>query len=153
MTREELLMFMDQIEDPAKDYGKILSTLQYTHFHLMEKFKKILSVYELTPAQSNVLSIIAFYYPKAASLEKVKGMVLEPNSDVSRIVVRLVEKGFVIKVVNEENRRKVSIKITEKGLNTLKKVDSESKFKKFTIDISLEEAKIFMDTLKKLRKH
>lgn len=151
MKRNEIFEYLTQISDPIKDHAKILSNLHYTHFFLMDRYKKLLAVYDLTAPQSNVLGIIGHYAPKAVSLEEIKEMVLEPNSDVSRTVSRLAEKGFVEKLVNRENRRKVAIRITAKGKLTLKKMESEGRFRKFTEDISITEAKAFVKVLTKLR--
>lgn len=152
MKRKELFDLIQKIDDPAKDSSKIISNLHYTHFFLMDKYKKILAEYDLTATQANILAIIGHYYPKAASLEEIKEMVLEPNSDVSRTVTRLVEKDFVQKVANKENGRKVSIQATQKGAKTIKKIESEDKFKIFTSSLTLEEAKTFVKVLGKLRK-
>lgn len=151
MKKSELFEEIRKIDDPVKDYGKILSNLHYTHFFLMDKYKKILSDYNLTSQQSNVLGIISYFSPKSISLETIKEMVLEPSSDVSRIVVRLTEKGFAEKVVDKENRRKVSIKITAEGLKMVKKIGKDKRFYKFTSALSKNEAMAFIHTLEKLR--
>lgn len=153
MKRSEIFEHLKKIDDPIKDYGKILANLHYTHFFLVDKYNKMLDSYDLTSPQSNVLGIIEYHFPKALSLEEIKEMVLEPNSDVSRTVARLAEKGFVEKVINKENRRKVSIVVTAKGIKTIKKIESEGKFKKFLAGISKAEAKTLVNVLAKLRDH
>ena len=150
MPRSKVFKEIDKIEDP-KDHSKILSYLHYTHFYLMDKYKKVLSEYDLTPPQSNILGIVNHFYPNSISLEGIKEWVLEPSSDVSRIVRRLVEKGLLEKVVNKENRRKVSIKITLKGRKIVEELLKEKKFQKFTSQLSLAEAKTFVSVLSKLR--
>jgi len=151
MKRIELFDYMKKIDDPVKDHAMILANFHYTHFYMMDKYKKLLAGYNLTATQSNVLGIIEHHYPKAVSLEEIKEMVLEPNSDVSRTVVRLVEKGFAEKIINKENRRKVSIVITAKGLKTIKKITTDGKFSKFTAGLSKAEVKTFITVLSKLR--
>ncbi len=152
MTREELFKYIQQINDPVKDYGKILSNLHYTHFNLMVRYKKIMDSYDLTFTQSNVLGIIVHAYPKPLALEEIKHMVLEPNSDVSRTVVRLTEKGYAEKVPNKLNRRKVCIKATAKGAKAVQKIADDGKFKVFTKDLTLKEDKTLITILNKLRK-
>ncbi|MGZ4048306.1 MAG: MarR family winged helix-turn-helix transcriptional regulator [Bacteroidia bacterium] len=142
---------MQKINDPVKDYSKILGNLHYTHYYLMDRYKKILQPYGLTVIQSNILGIIMHRYPESLSLEEVKEMVLEPNSDVSRTVVRLSEKGFIKKVPDKKNRRKVSIIITPKGIKTAKRLESDEHFKKFSEEITLSESKAFIKFLSKLR--
>jgi len=151
MKRSELFDYMKKIDDPVKDHAMILANFHYTHFYMMDMYKKLLAGYNLTATQSNVLGIIEHHYPKAVSLEEIKEMVLEPNSDVSRTVVRLVEKGFAEKIINKENRRKVSIVITAKGLKTMKKITTDGKFSKFTAGLSKAEVKTFVTVLSKLR--
>lgn len=150
MPRSKVFKELEKIEDP-KDHSKILSYLHYTHFFLLDKYKKVLLEYGLTPSQSNVLGIVDHFYPDSISLEGIKEWMLEPNSDVSRIVRRLVEKGLLEKVINKENRRKVSIKITPKGKKIVGELLKEKKFQKFTSKLSLAEAKTFVSVLSKLR--
>lgn len=151
MNREELFKLIAKIDDPVKDYGKILANLHYTHFHLMDKYRKVLESYDLTVTQSNVLAIIVQHHPKALCLEDIKAMVLEPNSDVSRTIVRLASKGFVKKVVDEKNRRKLCIAATAKGLKANKRVQSDPRFKKLATWSTLPESKAFIKFLTKLR--
>jgi len=151
MDRDELFKLITKIDDPVKDYNKILANLHYTHFHLMDKYKKILESYDLTVTQSNVLGIIVQYYPKALCLEDIKALVLEPNSDVSRTIVRLATKGFIKKVVDEKNRRKLCIVATSKGLKASKKMQSDPRFKKLANWSTLPESKAFIKFLTKLR--
>lgn len=151
MTRDELFEFIQKIDDPIKDYNKIISNLHYTHYFLMDSYKKVLDNYDLTFAQSNVLGIIVFKYPNAVSLEEIKAMVLEPGSDVSRTVVRLSEKGFIEKVTDSKNHRKLAIKATPKGLKTAEKMSKDPAFKKITTTFKLPEVKAFIKFLKKLR--
>jgi DNA-binding MarR family transcriptional regulator len=151
LNRSEIFKELEKIKDRAKDFTKILSNLHYTHFYLMDKYNKFLSVYDLTAPQSNVLGIIGHFSPKALSLEEIKNMVLEPNSDVSRIVARLVEKGYAVKVINKANRRKVSILLTAKGKKVYERMVKDQHFQKFTAAVTLQEAKTFTRILRKLR--
>ncbi len=151
MTREELFEYIQKIEDPVKNFNKIVSTLHYTHFNLMDSYKKALSAYDLTPIQANVLGIIQLNHPKPLSLEQIKDMVLEPGSDVSRTVLRLSEKGFVKKVNDPKNNRKLAIKATAKGLKIVETISKDTSFQKPTTTITLQEAKTFIRVLHKLR--
>ncbi|MCW3101839.1 MAG: transcriptional regulator [Bacteroidetes bacterium] len=151
MKRSEIFEHIQKIEDPQRDYDKILANLHYTHFFLMDRYKKLLVAYGLTSTQANILGIIDFYAPGSASLEQIKEMVLEPNSDVSRTVTRLAEKGFAEKVTDKENRRKVAIRITPKGKKTLKTIADDGVFHKLTSGLDIAEVKNFIMVLGKLR--
>jgi DNA-binding MarR family transcriptional regulator len=151
MTREELFKYIEEVDDLKKDYAKILSNLHYTHFYLMDKYRKILGSYNLTFTQSNILGIIVHAYPKGLSLEQIKEMVLEPNSDVSRTVVRLMSKKFVEKSPDPHNRRKVCIKATDAGLKMVRKMAADRRFQAFTKNLSLASVKTLISVLKSLR--
>jgi DNA-binding MarR family transcriptional regulator len=151
MTRDELFEYIQKIDDPVKDFSKIISNLHYTHFNLMDSYKKTLSTYDLTPIQANVLGIIQFKHPQPQSLEQIKDMVLEPGSDVSRTVLRLSEKGFVKKVNDPNNHRKLAIKATPKGLKIAETIAKDSSFQKATTSLTLQEARTFIKVLQKLR--
>ncbi len=133
------------------DHSKLLSYLHCTHYYLMDRYKKILSGYGLTVPQSNVLGIIGHFHPLPLSIDEIKEWMLEPGPDVSRIVSRLVQKELVEKVVNIKNRRKVSIKITSKGLKMAKDLNTDKKLMDFTNTISAKDAKLFISILKNLR--
>ena len=152
MKREDLFTIIQQIEDPEYDYQKILANVHYTHFFLMDRYKKLLQPFDLTPTQANLLGIINHFCPKPVSLEEIKSMVLEPNSDVSRTVSRLASKELVSKVTDEENRRKIAVVITPKGIKLLKEIQDHAMFKKFTAGLQLEDIQLFIKVLTNLRK-
>lgn len=151
MTREEVFEFVQKIDDPKKDYGKILTSLHFSHFYLMDKYKKIFETYGLTVTQGNVLGIIVHHHPKALSLDEVKTMVLEPNSDVSRTVVRLASKGFIEKIADAKDKRRLCIRATNKGIKMMGKAGADPRFFSFSKNISLAESKAFIKFLKNLR--
>lgn len=151
MTREELFEYIQKIDDPVKDYSKILSSLHFSHYYLMDKYKKILEKYGLTVTQANILGIIVHHHPQPLSLEEIKSMVLEPNSDVSRTIVRLAAKGFVEKVPSANDKRRLSILASAQGVKVLKKAATDSKFTSFAKKITLAESKAFIKFLKNLR--
>jgi DNA-binding MarR family transcriptional regulator len=117
----------------------------------MDRYRKILGSYNLTFTQSNILAIIVHAYPKGLSLEQIKEMVLEPNSDVSRTVVRLMSKKFVEKFHDPHNRRKVCIKATAAGLKITRKMSADKRFQAFTKNLSPASVKSLISTLKSLR--
>ena len=149
MEQQDIFSVIAQINS-REEVRKVLSNLHYTHFIMLDKYKKTLAAYDLSFPQINVLYIIGSFFPNSGSLEEIKKMVLEPNSDVSRTVSRLAEKGFVQKVQNPKNGRKLSIAITEKGERTLSKALADKRFD-YVSQITLEEARIFVEVLKKLR--
>ena len=74
-------------------------------------------------------------------------------SNTSRIVDKILEKGLVERVVCPENRRKVNIFITQKGLKLLKKIDSviNQTEETLTASLSKQEMDQLLQLLNKLK--
>jgi len=51
---------------------------------------------------------------------------IDKNSNATRLVEKLRQKGLLRREICESNRRQVDISITEKGLEVLKKIDGET---------------------------
>jgi DNA-binding MarR family transcriptional regulator len=151
MKREDLYEVIEHVEDPVLGRARLLGNLHYTHFHLFDRYRKIMQKYDLTPIQTNVLGIVVIKYPETLSLEEIKKMVLEPGSDVSRIITRLASKGFIEKVTDRRNRRKLAIRTTPRGNKMYGKIVADPTLKAITNGLRLSEMKAFVATLKKLR--
>lgn len=80
-----------------------------------EMVKKALSPYNLTHAQLNVLHILMEHDPVPVSANELKGKILVSNPDVTRLLDRLVKKGYVMRETCPGNRRKIDISLTESG--------------------------------------
>ena len=77
---------------------------------------------------------------------------LDENSDVSRIVDRLIENKLVSRSENPEDRRQKSVEITESGLNLLNKMfNCEQKADTLLNNLCLEEVKELNRLLDKIR--
>jgi DNA-binding MarR family transcriptional regulator len=118
------------IEDELKgrfrnDYHKGLINLTYTAKQLSYEFFQSLKSYGLAEQQYNVLRILRGFRSEAPlSIGFIKERMLDKDSDVSRIVDRLFEKGFVNRTENPADRRQKSVEITEAGLALLDKMFS-----------------------------
>jgi len=88
-----------------------------------EHIGNTLHPFGLSLQQFNVLRILRGRNGVAASLESITEDMIHRVSNTSRIVDKLLEKAFVKRAVCLENRRKVNIFITQKGLRLLKKID------------------------------
>jgi DNA-binding MarR family transcriptional regulator len=74
-------------------------------------------------------------------------------SNTSRIVDKLLEKGCVERTICPENRRKVNIFITQKGMKLLKKIDAviDDTEKTLTSPLSKHEMDQLLLILSKLK--
>jgi DNA-binding MarR family transcriptional regulator len=88
-----------------------------------EKITNVLKPFEVSPQQFNVLRILRGQEGKPANLSTLNERMVNKMSNTTRLVDKLLLKGYVDRVVCEANRRKVEINITDKGRTALKKMD------------------------------
>jgi MarR family transcriptional regulator, multiple gene regulator MgrA len=114
-----------KIEDELKgrfrnEFHKGFINLTYTSKQLGYSFVQSLKTHGLAEQQYNVLRILRGFRSEAPlSIGFIKERMLDKDSDVSRIVDRLYEKGFVSRIENPTDRRQKAVNITEKGLAIL----------------------------------
>lgn len=134
------------------EYHKLMVNLILTSTRIEEKFDEIISQYSITATQFNVLRILRGQQKKPVTVSLVKERMIERNSDVSRIIERLVQKGLIKRTENQSDRRQKDVIITQAGLKLLNKIDScESEMDQLLQALSKEEAKSLNNLLDKLR--
>jgi DNA-binding MarR family transcriptional regulator len=85
-------------------------------------------------------------------LSEITERMIDKNSNCTRLVEKLRQKGLVNRVTCENNRRQVDISITDKGQALLKKIDVHQPTWMETMGkISKAEAKELNRILDKLR--
>jgi DNA-binding MarR family transcriptional regulator len=134
------------------EYHKLAVNILYTHGWLLKHQSAFLKNLGITPAQFNILRILRGQNPNPASINLLKERMLDKMSDASRLVERLLQKNLVDRKICPEDRRRVEVVITGKGLELLEKIDqhneeSDQIFKK----LNLEEAQIVNNLLDRLR--
>ena len=95
----------------ARAYFNLLKTGGWVE----EKLKGALKPFNLTHAQLNALHILFDSDPKPVSANELKRKILVSNPDVTRLLDRMVKKGFVLRETCPENRRKIDISLTDAG--------------------------------------
>ncbi len=85
-----------------------------------------LKLHAITPEQYNVLRILRGSHPRPLMLADITCRMIDKNSNATRLVEKLRQKGLLKREICENNRRQVDISITEKGLTTLKRIDAEA---------------------------
>jgi len=95
----------------ALAYFNLLKTVSWVE----EIIKKALKPYNLTHAQLNVLYVLFENDPGPVSAYELKEKILVSNPDVTRLLDRLVVKGYVKRETCPQNRRKIDISLTDQG--------------------------------------
>ena len=119
-----------------------------------EKVKEALKPFKITHAQLNTLYILMESDPKPVSANELKSRILVSNPDVTRLLDRLVNKGFVRRETCPENRRKLDISLTDSGrkLFELAHLSAKQTLGNFFEDqITEDEAKELRRILQKVR--
>ena len=88
-----------------------------------EAIASVLKPQELSLQQFNVLRILRGQKGKMATLQDVQSQMIHKMSNTTRIIDRLIEKGLVSRNTCSENRRKIDLCITPKGLELLATLD------------------------------
>jgi DNA-binding MarR family transcriptional regulator len=82
-----------------------------------------LKPYEISGEQYNVLRILRGQKGNPANMCLIQERMLARTSNTTRLVDKLLLKKFVTRNVCPENRRKIEVQITQKGLDILTELD------------------------------
>ena len=126
-----LLLRMSIEQDIRQDkfeneFQKVAVNVLFTSSWLYNINAVRLKSHGVTPEQYNVLRILRGSHPKALMLAEITCRMIDKNSNATRLVEKLRQKGLVKREICENNRRQVDIVITPRGLEVLAKVDKES---------------------------
>lgn len=111
----------------------------------------VLAEYQISLQQYNILRILRGSGDKM-NMHNVKERMIDKSPNATRLTDKLIEKALIERIRCDEDRRVVFIKITDLGLNLLKKLDEpiDSISKSFD-NLSEEEAEQLSNLLDKLR--
>ncbi len=132
------------------DYQKATLNIIYTCNWLQEQVKIFLEPKGITSQQYNILRILRGQSP--LSTLQIRERMLDKMSDTSRLVERLIKKGFVIKQSCQTDKRLVDVTITEKGLALLASLDTDTAgLDNLLSNLSQEESLLLNSLLDKIR--
>ncbi len=127
--------------------------IMYTQNMIGDSFNEILKPYDISEGQFNVLRILRGQKGKPANMFVIQERMIARTSNTTRLVDKLLNKGLVTRQVCSNNRRKMDIEITEKGLELLKELDPKVDLheKKYSGNVSREELEQLNTLLEKYR--
>lgn len=150
MTIEDIIKSNSPLAIPKKTVLNIL----YTQNIITDKFSELLKPYDLSEEQFNVLRILRGQKGKPANMCLIQERMLAKTSNTTRLVDKLLLKDFVTREVCPNNRRKMEVQITEKGLNLLSELDPKviEHELSFSNNLNQEELEQLNVLLEKFRK-
>lgn len=119
-------MKIEEVLKSTGDYNKstrVILNLMYTQVVVTEKFNDILKPYDISGEQYNVLRILRGQKGCPANMCVIQERMLAKTSNTTRLVDKLLLKDLVTRNVCPENRRKIEVLITKKGLDLLAELD------------------------------
>ncbi len=119
MKIEEIIKSNVAIDDAKK----IVLNIMVTQNVVTEKFNEVLKPYDLSGEQYNVLRILRGQKGNPANMCVIQERMIAKNSNTTRLIDKLLLKNLVTREVCPENRRKIEVLITEKGLKLLEELD------------------------------
>ena len=136
----------------TNEYEKLVVNVLFTSSWLANLNASRLRPFGVTPEQYNVLRILRGSHPKPMMLADITCRMIDRNSNATRLVEKLRQKGFVKREICENNRRQVDISITGTGLEILQRIDmGRDKWLENLKTIPKNEAEELNNMLDKLR--
>ena len=132
---------------------KIILNVMYTQNVITENFNELLKPFEISQEQFNVLRILRGQKGNPANMCMIQERMLAKTSNTTRLVDKLLLKELVTRKVCPENRRKIEVKITTKGLEMLEELDPKviAHEQYFAKNLTVEEADQLSILLEKYR--
>jgi DNA-binding MarR family transcriptional regulator len=149
MTIEEVIKSTVKM-DNAK---KVILNIMYTQNVILDNFNEIIKPYDLSGEQYNVLRILRGQKGNPANMCAIQERMLAKTSNTTRLVDKLLLKDYVTRNVCPDNRRKIEVSITQKGLDVLKELDPkvDEHERLFASNVTVKELELLNELLEKYR--
>ena len=102
---------------------KTLLNIMHSQIVIAEKFNELLKPFDLSPEQFNVLRILRGQKGKSTNMCDIQERMIAKTSNTTRLVDKLLLKNLVTREICPNNRRKMEVAITQKGLDILLELD------------------------------
>ncbi len=135
------------------DAKKVILNIMYTQNVINDKFSELMKPYDLSGEQYNVLRILRGQKGCPANMCVIQERMLAKNSNTTRLIDKLLLKDFVTREVCPDNRRKIEVLITQKGLDVLAELDPKVNEHEqiFAANLNKEEVQQLNTLLEKYR--
>lgn len=125
--------------------------IMYTAYWAKTKISAVLKEHDFTSEQFNVMRILKGKHPQAMCVKNIASRMVEANSNVPRIIDRMIVKGVAERTQSEQDRRETLVSITPKGLKQLEVASAAVSTFNGTISMSEADAVLLNELLERLR--
>jgi len=142
-----------KISKELSESKRVLLNLLFTGSQVTDEITFALKPFDISTQQFNVLRILKGMKGKPSSLQTIQDRMINKMSNTTRLVDKLIKKGYVEREQCESNRRKVDITITFQGIETLSIINTavDTTEMNITNNLSSEESRSLNLLLNKLR--
>lgn len=119
---------LNRIIESSKNISDVKTSIIiifYSNTLIKDKLLLVLKPYDLSIEQFNVMRILRGQKGNPINLQDIQERMINKMSNTTRLVDKLIKKGFVKRTTCRVNRRKVDIIITDLGLKSLSELDSK----------------------------
>jgi len=140
-------------KDFKSEYQKALVNIMFTSGWITSQMNSLLKPFNISMQQFNLLRILRGASPEPVSIKVLGVRMIDKNSNASRLVEKLRKKELVERTLSSEDRRKVNVIITKKGVKVLSEASDviETKMLDQMKLISENQAKQLNSALDQLR--
>lgn len=123
--------------------------LRATHA-LEDILKKDIEAYGINTTEFGVLEYL--YHKGSQPMQNIGGKLLMANSSMTYVIDKLIEKKYVKRGKDSNDKRKINIKLTADGVRFFESIfpNHENKVSQVFSVLTEDELKIMMDLLKKV---
>jgi DNA-binding MarR family transcriptional regulator len=137
----------------SSELHKATLNLMYTTYWMKTNFSAVHKEIGITMEQFNVLRILKGKHPEQMCVRDIGSRMIEKNSNVPRIIDRLLAKKLVKRNTSKEDKRETLISLTDKGIQTLEQANKKLEETNTAIlGLNESEAKTLNELLEKLRR-
>jgi DNA-binding MarR family transcriptional regulator len=112
--------------DPSlSPYKRCLLSVLRAGYAISDRLNEQLKPFGLSEQQLNVLHILKRQIQEGCNLCDIQEEMLHKMSNATRLVEKLRLKGLVTREICEDNRRRVEIRITDKGLALMETIEKK----------------------------
>jgi DNA-binding MarR family transcriptional regulator len=136
------------------DAKKVILNVMFTQNVINDKFNEVLKPYDLSGEQYNVLRILRGQKGLPTNMCVIQERMIAKNSNTTRLIDKLLLKELVTRDVCPDNRRKIEVLITNKGMHILTELDPKviAHEQQFANNLTTEELEQLNFLLEKYRK-
>lgn len=119
VTLDEVISLNRFESESERLVGLTIFVAAWLDTHVNLSLKK----YDITRPQYNLMKILYNNHPHRMSTGVITVRMIDKTSNVTRLADRLIPKGVLVRIQNEENRRIHELSLTPKGVKMLEELD------------------------------